>query len=63
MSKKPDGQSGKKTPKVGKLPTKTQGSHKGLMRSREAVPLSTSPKCRKVFWPGGTRMGPTAVPR
>ncbi len=27
---------------------------KGLHRVREIVPLTTSPKCKKVFWPRGT---------
>jgi hypothetical protein len=60
MSKKPDGLSAK-APKAGKLPTKAP-NRKGLLRSREASPLSTSPKCRKVFWPF-SKQGPTAVPR
>ena len=39
-----------KAPRIG---TKRPGK-KGLHRIREIVPLSTSPKCKKVYWPHGT---------
>lgn len=60
MAKK-SGLEGKKVTKLGHI---TKAPHKkGMHRSREASPLTTSPKCRRVFWPHFAKQGPTAVPR